>query len=499
MSAATCGITPLIITSSRNRWPEPANSEPAASWMRAPGGVEQPDHRDALLQRELAQAGDLQLAGHAHRAGHHREVVGGHRHQPAVDLAVAGDHAVGGRLPALHRALREVRPAVDAQLGERALVDQQRQALARGELVRGVLALDLLLAAALAGALAALVEVLDERAQRRARDERVGGRPLSCGHAPPGQKWEVLLLTLTIARQAVKERLEHVHRRLRRRGVLRRVVRRLEGRDLEAHQLAVVRHRLEQVVELLRVQAARRRELRREVLGVEHVEVEVHVHRRAVERVLHGHERLHGARPDHRHAAGARAASRSPSSRSRTPASTTRSEAIVSVEARRPTRRRRRPAPCRRGSRCRGRVGRVEVAVRVEPEHLMPGPWRSAAGSVVRPIEQSAASSTGTLPPSSASSTWPPASSRQPRESRRSSSYGHRARLATGSRSSRASTPRRLATSGASVSTPRTARGVRSAVRQRSATSERPMVSGPSSSAPASRRRPARPPGCPRW
>ena len=34
--AATCGITPLITTSSRNRWPEPANSEPTASWMRAP-------------------------------------------------------------------------------------------------------------------------------------------------------------------------------------------------------------------------------------------------------------------------------------------------------------------------------------------------------------------------------------------------------------------------------------------------------------------------------
>ena len=34
--AATWGITPLITTSSRNRWPEPANSEPTASWIRAP-------------------------------------------------------------------------------------------------------------------------------------------------------------------------------------------------------------------------------------------------------------------------------------------------------------------------------------------------------------------------------------------------------------------------------------------------------------------------------
>ena len=36
ISAATCGMTPLMITSSRKRWPDPANSEPAASWIRAP-------------------------------------------------------------------------------------------------------------------------------------------------------------------------------------------------------------------------------------------------------------------------------------------------------------------------------------------------------------------------------------------------------------------------------------------------------------------------------
>ena len=34
--AATCGITPLASTSSKNRPPVPANSEPTASWMRAP-------------------------------------------------------------------------------------------------------------------------------------------------------------------------------------------------------------------------------------------------------------------------------------------------------------------------------------------------------------------------------------------------------------------------------------------------------------------------------
>ena len=112
------------------------------------GRVEQPDHRDALAERQVAQARDLHLAGHAHRAGHHGEVVGGHGDQAAVDLAVAGDDAVGRRLLALHRALREVRAPVDAELDERALVDQQRQPLARGELVLLVLAGDPLLAAA---------------------------------------------------------------------------------------------------------------------------------------------------------------------------------------------------------------------------------------------------------------------------------------------------------------------------------------------------------------
>ena len=34
--AATRGITPDITTSSWKRWPEPANSDPAASWIRAP-------------------------------------------------------------------------------------------------------------------------------------------------------------------------------------------------------------------------------------------------------------------------------------------------------------------------------------------------------------------------------------------------------------------------------------------------------------------------------
>ena len=70
-------------------------------------GVEQPDERHPLGQRELAQARDLHLAGHPHRAGHDREVVGADGDEPPVDLAVAGDDAVGRRLLALQPAHRE--------------------------------------------------------------------------------------------------------------------------------------------------------------------------------------------------------------------------------------------------------------------------------------------------------------------------------------------------------------------------------------------------------
>jgi len=78
-------------------------------------------------------------------------------------VAPAGDHAVGGRVLALHRALREVRPRVDADLDEGPLVDEQVDALARGQLAALVLLGDLLRAAAELGALAPLVQVAHQR------------------------------------------------------------------------------------------------------------------------------------------------------------------------------------------------------------------------------------------------------------------------------------------------------------------------------------------------
>ena len=97
----------------------------------------------------------------------------------------------------------------------------------------------------------------------------------------------------------VEERLEHVHRRLGRGDPLRLVIGRLEGGHLEPHELAVLEHRVEQVVELVRVEAAGRGHRGRKVLVIEHVEIEVHEDRRAIEGVLGGHERLDRARSDH--------------------------------------------------------------------------------------------------------------------------------------------------------------------------------------------------------
>jgi hypothetical protein len=70
---------------------------------------------------------------------------------------------------------------VDAELHERALVDQERDALTGRQLALPVLAGDALLAASQAGALAPLVQVLDERAQRGPRDQRSRRCPLGGG------------------------------------------------------------------------------------------------------------------------------------------------------------------------------------------------------------------------------------------------------------------------------------------------------------------------------
>ena len=50
--AATCGITPLMWTCSRNRSPVRANIEPAASWIRAP--AESISHTSGMRSRSAS-------------------------------------------------------------------------------------------------------------------------------------------------------------------------------------------------------------------------------------------------------------------------------------------------------------------------------------------------------------------------------------------------------------------------------------------------------------
>ena len=94
--AATIGTTPLIATCSRNSVAGARERRAARRLDARAGRVEQPHHRDALAQRVRRACGAILFSPTAaHRAGHHGEVVRRDRDRPAVDLADAGDRAVG--------------------------------------------------------------------------------------------------------------------------------------------------------------------------------------------------------------------------------------------------------------------------------------------------------------------------------------------------------------------------------------------------------------------
>ena len=125
--AATIGTTPLIATCSRNRAPAPANEEPLVDWMRAP--AESSSQIIGMRWRSACSrsARDLVLADRAHRAGHHREVVGGDRDRATVDLTDTRDRAVGREI-----AVAETRVHVIGEqsvLDPRSRIEQQRRAV----------------------------------------------------------------------------------------------------------------------------------------------------------------------------------------------------------------------------------------------------------------------------------------------------------------------------------------------------------------------------------
>ncbi len=131
-------------------------------------GVVEADERRAVLHGQVHDLHDLRGVGLGQRPAEDGEVLGEGVDQTSLHGAVAGDDAVAGDALLVHA---EVIAAVDdelVELLERAVVEEELDALPRRELPLGVLAGDARFAAAeLTLALAALelleVPVLDER------------------------------------------------------------------------------------------------------------------------------------------------------------------------------------------------------------------------------------------------------------------------------------------------------------------------------------------------
>ena len=98
------------------------------------------DDRAAGLQRVVHDLDDLLAVDLAERAAEHGEVLAEHADRPAVDGAVAGDHAVAVGPVGLHPEVVRPVPGQLVELGEGARVEQQVDPLARGHLALGVLA-----------------------------------------------------------------------------------------------------------------------------------------------------------------------------------------------------------------------------------------------------------------------------------------------------------------------------------------------------------------------
>ena len=98
----------------------------------------------------------------AERAAEHGEVLAEHEHQAAVDHSVAGDHAVARNLLLGHAEVDRAVLDEHVPLFEGVVVQQQLDALARGELALGMLRVDALLPAAEARLGAALFELFNQ-------------------------------------------------------------------------------------------------------------------------------------------------------------------------------------------------------------------------------------------------------------------------------------------------------------------------------------------------
>ena len=91
--------------------------------------IVEPDHRRADLHRQVHHLADLLRVAFGQRPAEHGEVLAEHAHQPAVDRARAGDHAVAGDDLVLHPEIDAIMLDEHVELLEAALRRAARRAV----------------------------------------------------------------------------------------------------------------------------------------------------------------------------------------------------------------------------------------------------------------------------------------------------------------------------------------------------------------------------------
>ena len=142
--------------------------------------VVQADDRRAHFHRVIHDLADLLGVRLGERAAEHREVLTEHEHEPAVDGAVAGDHAVTGHAPLGHAEVDAAVLDEHVPFLERAGIEQHLDPLARSQPPLRVLRLDARRPPALPGRVALRLEGEDDLLHAGASfDGRTGRRTRS--------------------------------------------------------------------------------------------------------------------------------------------------------------------------------------------------------------------------------------------------------------------------------------------------------------------------------
>ena len=129
-------------------------------------GIVEPHHRRAHAHGVVHDLADLLRVRLAQRATEDGEVLAEDEDQSPVDRAASGDHAIARHTLFGHAEIRGTVLDEHVVFLERAVVEQQFQTLAGGELALGVLPLDPRLTAAQPGAGAALFECAQDVVHR---------------------------------------------------------------------------------------------------------------------------------------------------------------------------------------------------------------------------------------------------------------------------------------------------------------------------------------------